>query len=128
MAPAELRELKTQLEDLLHKGYMRPSVSHWGAPVLFVKKKDVTLSLCVNYRELNKVTNKNKYPLSRINDLFDQLQGIGVFLKIDLRSGYHQLRTKPEDIPKIAFRTRYRNYEFTVMPFGLTNAPAPLWS
>ena len=122
MAPAELRELKIQLEDLLQKGYIRPSVSPWGAPVLFVKKKDGTLRLCVDYRELNS-TIKNKYLLPRIDDLFDQLQGMGVFSKIDLRSGYHQLRIKSEDIPKTTFRTRYGHYEFTVMPFGLTNAP-----
>jgi len=124
MAPAELRELKIQLEDLLRKGYIRPSVSSWGAPVLFVKKKGETLRLCVDYRELNKVTIKNKYQLPRIDDLFDQLQGMGVFSKIDLRSGYHQLRIKSEGIPKTAFRTRYGHYEFTVMPFGLSNAPA----
>ncbi|KAL0533863.1 hypothetical protein IC582_028134 [Cucumis melo] len=124
MAPAELKELKVQLQELLDKGFIRPSVSPWGAPVLFVKKKDGSMRLCIDYRELNKVTVKNRYPLPRIDDLFDQLQGATVFSKIDLRSGYHQLRIKDEDIPKTAFRSRYGHYEFIVMSFGLTNAPA----
>ena len=124
MAPVELKELKEQLQDLLDWGFIRPSVSPWGAPVLSVKKKDGTLRLCIDYRELNKVTIKNKYSLPRIDDLFDQLQGASVFSKIDLRSGYHQLRIKEVDIPKTAFRSRYGHYEFTVMSFGLTNAPA----
>jgi hypothetical protein len=124
MAPAELKELKEQLEELLDKGFIRPSASPWGAPVLFVKKKDGSMRLCINYHELNRVTIKNKYPLPRIDDLFDQLQGAQVFSKIDLRSGYHQLKIKSEDIPKTAFRTRYGHYEFLVMPFGLTNALA----
>ena len=117
MAPSELKELKVQLQELLDKGFIRPSFSPWGAPVLFVKKKDGTLRLCIDYRELNKVTIKNKYPLPRIDDLFDQLQGASVFSKIDLRSGYHQLKIKAEDIQKTAFRTRYGHYEFLVMPF-----------
>ncbi|GKV13905.1 hypothetical protein SLEP1_g24864 [Rubroshorea leprosula] len=124
MAPAELKELKVQLEELLEKGFIRPSVSPWGAPMLFVKKKDGSMRLCIDYRELNKVTMKNRYPLPRIDDLFDQLKGAQVFSKIDLRSGYHQVKIKPDDVPKTAFRTRYGHYEFIVMPFGLTNAPA----
>ena len=124
MAPAELKELKSQLQDLLDKGFIRPSTSPWGAPVLFVRKKDGSLRLCIDYRQLNKVTMKNKYPLPRIDDLFDQLQGARYFSKIDLRSGYHQLKIRGEDIPKTAFRTRYGHYEFLVMSFGLTNAPA----
>ncbi|KAL0556806.1 hypothetical protein IC582_005323 [Cucumis melo] len=124
MAPAELKELKVQLQELLDKGFIRPSVSPWGAPVLFVKKKDGSMRLCIDYRELNKVTVKNRYPLPRIDDLFDQLQGATVFSKIDLQSGYHQLMIKDEDVPKTAFRSRYGHYEFIVMSFGLTNAPA----
>ncbi|KAI3686933.1 hypothetical protein L1987_80623 [Smallanthus sonchifolius] len=115
----------------MHKGYtspsnsfIRPSFSPWGVPVLFVKKKDETFRRCINYRELNKLTIKNRYPLPRVDDLFDQLQGPVSILKIDLRSGYPQLKIQEEDIPKTTFRTRYGHYEFLVMPFGLTNAPA----
>ncbi|KAG8474923.1 hypothetical protein CXB51_031618 [Gossypium anomalum] len=124
MAPIELKELKAQLQELTDKGFARPSFSPWGAPVLFVKKKDGTMRLCIDYRQLNKVTIKNKYPLPRIDDLFDQLKGASVFSKIDLRLGYYQLRVRDSDIPKTTFRTRYGHYEFLVMPFGLTNAPA----
>ncbi|KAL8120809.1 hypothetical protein AgCh_017842 [Apium graveolens] len=124
MAPVEKKELAAQLQELLDKGVIRPSVSPWGAPVLFVKKKDGSMRLCIDYRELNKLTIKNKYPLPRIDDLFDQLKGASCFSKINLRYGYHQLKIKAEDIPKTAFRTRYGHYEFLVMAFGLTNAPA----
>ena len=123
MAPAELKELNVQLQELLDKGFVRPSVSPWGAPVLFVKKKDGTLRMCIDYRQINKVTVKNKYPLPRIKDLFDQLKGAGVFSNINLRSGYYQLRVKEVDVLKTAFRTLYGHYEFLVMPFRLTNAP-----
>ncbi|GJY43347.1 putative reverse transcriptase domain-containing protein [Tanacetum coccineum] len=124
LAPSEMQELSEQLQELQDKRFIRPSHSPWGAPVLFVKKKDGSFRMCIDYRELNKLTIKNRYPLPRIDDLFDQLQGARYFSKIDLRSGYHQLRVHDDDISKTAFRTRYGHFEFTVMPFGLTNAPA----
>jgi hypothetical protein len=124
MPPNELAELKIQLQDLLEKGFIQPSSSPWGCPAIFVKKKDQTLRMCVDYRPLNEVTIKNKYPLPRIDILFDQLTVARVFSKIDLRSGYHQIRIRPEDIPKTAFTTRYGLFEYLVMSFGLTNAPA----
>jgi hypothetical protein len=124
MPPNELAELKTQLQDLLEKGFIRPSSSPWGCPAIFVKKKDQTLRMCVDYRPLNEVTIKNKYPLPWIDILFDQLTGARVFSKIDLRSGYHQICIQPEDIPMTAFTTRYGLFEYLVMSFGLTNAPA----
>jgi hypothetical protein len=124
MSTPELVELKLQLREIMDKGYIRPNVSPWGAPVLFVKKKEDTLRLCIDYRQLNKLTIKNKCPLPRIDDLFDQLGGAYILSKIELRSGYHQVRIKGEDIHKTAFRTRYGHYEFVVVPFGLTNAPA----
>jgi hypothetical protein len=124
MSASELEQLKKQLEELLEKRFIRPSVSPWGAPVLLVKKKDGCMRLCIDYRQLNKVTIKNKYPLPRIDDLMDQLVGACVFSKIDLRSGYHHIRVKAEDISKTAFKTRYGHYEYSIMPFGMTNAPS----
>ena len=112
------------MKDLLDKGFIRPSIYPWGAPVLFVRKKDGSLRMCIDYRQLNKVTVKNKYPIPRIDDLFDQLQGANYFSKIDLRSGYHQVRVREYDILKTTFCTRYGQFEFLVMSFGLTNAPA----
>jgi hypothetical protein len=120
----ELEELKKQIKKLQDKGFIRPSSSPWGAPVIFVDKKDDTQRMCVDYWSLNEVTIKNKYPLPRIDDLFDQLRGACVFSKIDLRSRYHQLKIRASDVPKITFTTRYELYEYTVMSFGLTNAPA----
>nr|GEW37340.1 putative reverse transcriptase domain-containing protein [Tanacetum cinerariifolium] len=124
LAPFEMKELADQLQELFDKGFIRPSSSPWGALVLFVKKKDRSFRMGIDYRELNKLTVKNRYPLPRIDDLFDQLQGSSVYSKIDLRSGYHQLRVREEGIPKTAFKTRYGYYEFQVMSFGLKNAPA----
>ncbi|GJV27749.1 putative reverse transcriptase domain-containing protein, partial [Tanacetum coccineum] len=124
LAPSEMKELSEKLQELSDKGFIRPSSSPWGAPVLFVKKKDGSFRMCIDYRELNKLTVNNRYPLPRIDDLFDQLEGSSIYSKIDLRSGYHQLRVREEDISKTAFRTQYGHYKFQVMPFGLTNAPA----
>jgi hypothetical protein len=119
----ELVQLKKQKDELLEKGYIRPNTLPWSTPVLFVEKKDGTKRMCIDYGALNEVTIKNKYPLPRIEDLFDQLRGVSVFSKIDLRSGYHQLRIRPSDVLKTTFTTKYGLYEFTVMSFGLTNAP-----
>nr|GEV63997.1 putative reverse transcriptase domain-containing protein [Tanacetum cinerariifolium] len=124
LAPSKMKELSEQLQELSDKGFIRPSSSPWGASVLFIKKKDGSFRMCIDYRELNKLTVKNRYPLPQIDDLFDQLQRSSVYSKIDLRSGYHQLRVQEQDVPKTTFRTRYGHYEFQVMPFGLTNAPA----
>jgi hypothetical protein len=124
MTPMELAELKIQLKDLLEKGYIHPSSSPWGCPTLFITKKDKYLHLCVDYRSLNVVTIKNKYPLPCIDILFDQLARAQVFSKIDLRSDYHQIKIRAEDIPKTTFSMRYGLYEYLVMPFGLTNASA----
>jgi hypothetical protein len=124
MTPKELAELKIQLKELLDKGYIHPSSSPWGYPALFVKKKDQSLRLCVDYGPLNAITVKNKYPLPRIDILFYQLAGANVFSKVGLCLSYHQIKIHPEDVPKTAFSTRYGLYEYLVMWFGLTNAPA----
>nr|GEW76803.1 putative reverse transcriptase domain-containing protein [Tanacetum cinerariifolium] len=124
LAPSEMKELSDQLQELSDKGFIRPSSSPWGAPVLFVKKKDGSFRMCIDYQELNKLAVKNRYPLLRIDDLFDQLQGSSIYSKIDLRLGYNQLRVREADIPKTAFRTQYGHYEFWVMPFRMTIAPA----
>ena len=124
MSLPEAIELKEQLTQLLDQGYIKPSVSPWSAPVLFNRKKDGTLRLCIDYRGLNQSTIKNKYPIPRIDELLDRLHGSQIFTKINLKSGYYQIRIKEEDIPKTGFNTRYGHYEFTVIPFGLTNAPA----
>jgi hypothetical protein len=124
MTPKELAELKVQLKELLDKGYIHPGSSPWGCLALFVKKKDQSLRLCVDYRPLNAITIKNKYPLSHIDILFDQLIGAKVFSNVDLCLGYHQIKICLEDVPKTAFSTRYELYEYLVMSFRLTNAPA----
>jgi hypothetical protein len=123
-----LCELQMQLKELLDLGIIRPSVSPWGALVIFVKKKDGSLRLCIDYMELNRATVKNRYPIPQIDDLFDQMKGAMIFSKIDLQSGYHQLRIKEGDIPKNTFRTWFGHYEFVVVPFGLTNVPAVFMS
>jgi hypothetical protein len=124
MAANQLAELKEQLQELLDRGYIRPNASPWGSPVIFVPKKDGMQRMCVDYHSLNEVTIKNKYPLPRIENLFNQLKGACVFSNIDLQFGYHQLKIQASDIPKTTFITRYGLYEYTVMSFGLTNAPA----
>nr|GEW85566.1 putative reverse transcriptase domain-containing protein [Tanacetum cinerariifolium] len=124
LAPLEMQELSDQLYELADRGFIRPSTSPWGAPVIFFKNKDGSFRMCIDYQELNKLTVKNRYPLPRIDDLFDQLQGSSVYSKINLRSGYHQLRVRDEDIPKTSFKTWYKYYKFQVMSFGLTYAPA----
>jgi hypothetical protein len=128
MSTPELQELKMKLKELLDLGLIHPSVSPWGAPIIFIRKKDGSWRLCIDYRQLNKATIKNQYPLPRIDDLFDQMKGAMVFSKINLRSGYHQLRIKEDDISKTAFKTRFGHYEFIVLPFGLTNAPGVFMS
>ena len=117
-----------QLKELLDLGLIRPSVSLWGAPVIFIRKKDGSWRLCIDYRKMNKATIKNQYPLPIIDDLFDQMKGATLFSKIELRSGYHQLQIKEDDIPKTAFKTRFGHYKFTVLTFGLTNAPGVFMS
>ena len=124
MSPLELDELRKQLTDLQDRGFIQASQSPYGSPILFVRKKDGSLRFCVDYRALNKLTIKNRYALPRTEELFDRLQGAKVFSKIDLESGYWQVRIAKGDVPKTAFRTCYGHYEFKVMPFGLTNAPA----
>ena len=123
MAPVELHELKVHIQELLDKGFIIPRTSPWGTSILFSKKKDKILRLCIDYRQLNRVMIKNRYPLPRINDLFYQLRGARVYYKIDLHTSYHQLRIRETDIPKISFMMRYEHFEFTMMPFGLTNVP-----
>jgi len=122
MSDLELKELQIQLNELLDMGFIRPSISSWGALVIFVKKKDGSWRLCIDYHPLNKATIKNKYPLPRIDELFYQIKGATMFSKINLRSGYHLLRIKEEDIPKKAFKTKFGHYEFVVLPFGLKNS------
>ena len=125
LAPKERKEVDAQIDEWLEQGVIRPSTYEFDSNLVVVRKKDGSLRMCIDYRQLNKVTIKNRYPLPRIDDLFDQLQGASYFSKIDLRSDYHQLRVRECDIPKTAFRTRYGHYEFVVMSFGLTNCNTP---
>ncbi|GJP58278.1 hypothetical protein CLOP_g22985 [Closterium sp. NIES-67] len=124
LTQSELQELRNQLDYLLAKGFIRPSTSPFAAPILFTPKKDSGLRMCTDYRALNRVTIKSRYPIPRTDELIDNLRGARYFSKIDLRGGYHQIRVFADDCHKTAFRTRYRSYEYTVMPFGLTNAPS----
>jgi hypothetical protein len=128
MSTPELHELRMQLKELLDLGLIHPSVSPWGAPIFFIQKKDGLWRLCIDYCQLNKATIKNQYLLPRIDDLFDHMKGATVFSRINLRSGYHQLRIKEDDVPKTAFKMRFEHYKFTVLPFGLTNAPGVFMS
>lgn len=124
MSPLELQESRRQVEDYLLKGYIQPSVSPYGAPILFARKKNGKLRMCIDYQALNGITKRNSFPIPRSNELLDSLQGTGYFSKLDLASGYHQIRIAKQDVPKIVFNTRYGHYEWLVMSFGLTNAPA----
>ena len=124
LSPAEKADSEQQVKEYLDKGWVTPSKSPYGAPILFVKKKDGTLRMCIDYRALNKITVKNRYPLPRIDDLFDRLQGASYFSSFDLSQGYHQIRLAESDVPKTAFNTPMGHYEFKVLSFGLTNAPA----
>lgn len=124
LSKEDLEELKTQIDEMLEKGWIQPSMSPWAAPVIFVKKKDGSRRMCIDYRALNKLTIKSRYPIPHIQDCFDQLGQATVFSKIDLKSGYYQIRVAEDDVEKTAFTTRYGQFEFRVMPFGLTNAPA----
>jgi hypothetical protein len=128
MSTLELQDLKMQLKDLLDLGLICPSVSPWGAPVIFIRKKDGSWRLFIDYHQLNKATIKNQYPLPRIDDLFDQMKGVTLFSNIDFRSGYHQLQIKEDDVPKTTFKMRFGHYEFTILSFGLTNAPGVFMS
>jgi hypothetical protein len=128
MSTPALQELKMKLKELLDLGLIHPSVSSWGAPVIFIRKKDGSSRLCIDYHQLNKAMIKNQYPLPRIDDIFYQMKGATVFSKIDLRSGYHKLRIKEDDVPKTAFKTRFGHYELTVLPFGLTKSPGVFMS
>jgi hypothetical protein len=124
LSPTERAEVEAQIKEALAKGWIEPSTFPWGAPILFVHKKGGGLRMCVDYRALNKQTIKNKYPLPRIDDLFDCLQGAQIFSSLDLASGYHQIRIPDEDIPKTAFRTPGGHYQYRILSFGLANAPA----
>jgi hypothetical protein len=126
MSTPELQELRMKLKELLDLGLIHPSVSPWGVPVIFIRKKDGSWRLCIDYRQLNKETIKNQYPLPRIDELFDQMKGVMVFSKINLRSRYHLLWIKEDDVPKTTFKMRFGHYEFIVLPLGLTNTPGYL--